>query len=122
MKNLLFTIIFGLFTLIAIGQEKNNIKKITKGGLIEVTIYYDNGEVMQHGSYDTAGKLHGQWNSYNEDGTRKCIAFYDFGAKVGTWIYWDKDSKTNVVYDNNKIISIEKVDPNLKNLKNDNNQ
>lgn len=121
MKNILFIVTLVLFTSITYAQNTKLPKTEKKGDLTEVTIYYNNGEIMQHGSYNTAGKLHGQWYSYNEDGTRKCIAFYDYGAKVGTWIYWDKGTKTNVVYDNNKIISIEKVDPNLKSLNNDNN-
>lgn len=109
MKNLFISIIFGLFTLIATGQKKNNIKKVSKGGLTEVTIYYNNGEVMQHGSYDAEGKLHGQWESYNEDGSKKCIAFYNNNVKTGTWIYWTKGEVNKVTYNKNKIVSIEKM-------------
>jgi len=121
MKNILFIVTLLLSFSITYAQNTKLPKTEKKGDLTEVTIYYNNGEVMQHGSYNAAGKLQGQWNSYNEDGSKKCIAFYDYDVKVGTWIYWDKGFKTNVVYDNNKIIRIEKVDPNLKNLNNDTN-
>lgn len=117
----LFLLVFALvlFTTTTNAQKTNLPKTEKKGKLTEVTLYYDNGEIMQHGFYTKSGKLHGGWESYNANGTRKCVAFYDKGVKVGTWIYWNKGLKTNVVYDNNKIIKIEKVDPNVKDLKND---
>ena len=119
MKKAFFIATLLLFTSITFAQKTNLPKTEKKGTLTEVTLYYDNGEIMQHGFYAKSGKLHGGWESYNDDGTRKCIAFYDNGVKVGMWTYWDKGIKTNVIYNNNKIISIEKVDPDLKNPKND---
>lgn len=114
MKKFLFVISLILITTTGYTQNNNKPQTKKKGKLTEITLYYDNGKVMQHGFYSKYGKLHGGWESYNEDGSRKCIAFYDYGVKIGTWIYWNNSTKTNVIYDNNKIISIENVDPNFK--------
>ena len=113
MKNIILIIGLLLLSTTVFSQKTKAPKTEIKGDLTEITLYYDNGEIMQHGFYSKTGKLHGGWESYNNDGTRKCIAFYDNGVKVGAWTYWDKNTKTNVVYENNKIISIEKENPNL---------
>ncbi|MEN8124583.1 MAG: hypothetical protein ABFR32_05575 [Bacteroidota bacterium] len=110
MKNIYLILFLIFFTSNIFGQEKN--RKIEQvGDLFEVTIYYDNGQIMQHGFLSKNKKLHASWESYYEDGSRKCVAIYDNGVKVGTWFYYDIDKKkTKVIYDNNKIISAEKVD------------
>jgi len=118
MKNIFFIIVLILFTSTIYAQKTHLPKIEQKGDLKEVTVYYDNGEIMQHGFYTESGKLHGGWESYNIDGTRKCVAFYDKGVKVGKWNYWMNGVQTNVVYDNNKIINIEKVDPGSEQVKN----
>ena len=109
MKNIFFIVLLILCTSTIYSQQTQLTKTEDKGDLKEVTIYYENGGIMQHGFYTKSGNLHGGWESYNIDGTRKCVAFYDKGVKVGTWYYWDKGIQTKVVYDNNKIISVEKV-------------
>jgi len=109
MKKLLF--IFGLllFTSIIYSQNNKLQKTEIKGDLTEVTLYYENGTIMQHGFYTAEGKLHASWESYNQDGTRKCIATYNYGVKVGIWTYWNENKMTKVTYDNNKIIDIKEV-------------
>ncbi|MFD1294834.1 nicotinic acid mononucleotide adenyltransferase [Lutibacter holmesii] len=113
MKNILFIIGLLLLSTTAFSQDSKTPKTEIKGDLTEITLYYDNGEIMQHGFYDKTGELHGGWESYNNDGTRKCVAFYDKGVKVGTWFYWNKGIKTKVIYENNVIKSIEEVTPEL---------
>jgi len=110
MKNIVLISAFLLFSSLVFAQSKYE-KKIKKtGDLYEVTIYYDNGKIMQHGFLSKDKKLHASWESYNEDGSRKCVATYNHGVKVGTWFYYLDGKKTKVVYDNNKIISVEKLD------------
>ena len=107
MKNLvLFLTIFSL-SLTLVGQEKKNQKIEPVGDLFEVTVYYDSGQIMQHGFLNKQNQLHASWESYYENGNRKCIATYDNGVKVGTWFYYYFDKKTKVVYDNNKIVEVE---------------
>ncbi len=110
MKKLYLILSFFLFSSILFAQKKKDMKVEQVGDIFEVTIYYDNGQIMQHGFLSKNEKLHASWESYNEDGSRKCIATYDKGVKVGTWFYYDKGKKTKVIYDNNKIILVEKLD------------
>lgn len=118
MKNIYVLFVFIFITSVTYSQNTKLPKTEKKGKLTEVTIYYDSGEIMQHGFYSKTGKLHGGWESYFEDGSRKCIAFYDYGVKVGTWTYWNNGEETKVVYDKNKVISVEKVNPETKTPKN----
>ena len=64
---------------------------------------------MQHGFYTTEGKLHAAWEFYNSDGSKKCIANYNYGDKVGVWTYWNKNKITKIKYDTNKIVNIEEI-------------
>ena len=93
-------------------QSEDTIKMVKQGELTEVTIYYNNGNVMQHGYLTADNKLHDIWESYYEDGTKKCDATYNKGEKIGTWFYYYINDKTKKVsYDNNKIVKVEEVDP-----------
>ncbi len=98
------------FSSIIYSQNTNFQKTEIKGDLREVTLYYEDGVIMQHGFYTEDGKLHASWESYNTDGSIKFYATYNYGVKVGVWIYWSEDKITKVTYDNNKIIDIEEVD------------
>lgn len=110
MKKLFFSFAFLLFCLFSYSQNTKLPKNTKKGSLQEIILYYDNGNVMQHGFYTKDGKLHGSWESYNMDGTRRCYATYNYGVKVGIWTYWKKDKTTKIEYNNNKVINIEEID------------
>jgi len=112
MKNTLLTFALLLVTIFSFAQDSNLRKTEIKGDLSEVTLYYEDGTIMQHGFYTKDGKLHASWESYNMDGSRKCIATYNYGVKVGIWTYWNNNKMTKVEYDNNKIISITEVGKN----------
>ena len=64
---------------------------------------------MQHGFYTKEGKLHGSWESYNSDGSKKCFATYNYGLKVGVWTYWNMHKITKIEYDNDNILKIEEI-------------
>jgi len=104
MKKILILAVCVLFAIWGNAQEKKNQKIEPVGDLFEVTIFYDNGQIMQHGFLNKDNKLHASWESYYDNGDRKCIATYDDGIKVGTWFYWYADKKTKVVYEDNKIV------------------
>lgn len=110
MKKIVF--ILGLFFFTAFAFSQNNAtKKIEKvGSLYEITIYYDNGNIMQHGFLTPDKKLHAQWESYDEKGNKRCVATYENGLKIGVWYYWNGNKKTRVTYDNNIIVKVEKLD------------
>lgn len=109
MKKILIFLVFLMSVTVCISQKKNIQKIEPIGDLLEVTIYYDDGSIMQHGFMTKDHKLHASWESYYLNGNRKCIAIYDHGVKVGTWYYWFLDKKTKVVYDNNKIVKVEEL-------------
>jgi antitoxin component YwqK of YwqJK toxin-antitoxin module len=107
----IFTLFFLFaFVFTAQAQEEKLKKTEIKGGLVEVSLYYETGELMQHGFYNKAGDLHGGWESYNKNGEMTCYATYDRGVKVGTWIYWNKTEVTKVTYDRNKIVDLKVFD------------
>jgi len=107
----MFILISLIFFSSAVFSQTNERRKIEKvGDLFEVTIYNKDGKIIQHGFLSKDEKLHASWESFYEDGTRKCIATYSHGAKVGTWFYYDKGKKTKVIYENNKIVHVEKLD------------
>lgn len=108
MKKFSITIALLFFFFLGFSQQKQ-IKKIKRvGNLEEVTIYYENGKVMQHGFLTKKGKLHASWESYYENGNKKCVATYNKGKKIGTWFYYKDDKKTKVTYKDNKIVKVEK--------------
>ena len=109
MKKILILAVVLLCGLGGLAQEKKNQKIVPVGDLFEVTIYYDNGQIMQHGFLNKENKLHASWESYYGNGDRKCIATYDNGVKVGTWFYWYANKKTKVVYLDNKVVETEEL-------------
>ena len=107
MKNLILLFAIVLFSSQSLKGQEDNMKMVNLGSLFEVTIYYDNGNVMQHGFLTPQNKLHASWESYYEDGTKKCVATYDNGVKTGIWYYYYKDSTKRVTYKDNKIVEVE---------------
>ena len=108
MKSLLFPFLL-LFSIVCFSQNTPLPKTTTNGNLKEVTLFYENGQVMQHGFYTTEGELHGAWESYNIDGSNKCQATYTYGKKTGVWTYWSKSKITKIEYRDNKVFKIEEI-------------
>lgn len=111
MKKLIVILVTVLFSSqFSKAQDEDTMKLVNLGSLFEVTIYYDNGKIMQHGFLTSDNKLHASWESYYEDGTKKCVATYDKGVKTGIWYYYYKDNTKRVTYKNNKIVNVEDLD------------
>lgn len=110
MKKIVF--ILGLYFITTFAFSQNYAtKKIEKvGPLYEITIYYSNGNIMQHGFLTADEKLHAQWESYDEKGNKQCVATYENGIKIGTWYYWNDNKRTRVTYENNNIVKVEELD------------
>ena len=106
MKHLItiFLVLACVFT--AKAQEEKIKKTEIKGDLVEVTLFYETGEVMQHGFYNKDGELHGGWESYNKKGEMTCYATYNQGVKVGIWTYWNEKEITKVTYNKNKVVDL----------------
>ena len=87
-------------------QDNNSPKVEKQGDLTLVTYFHDNGVVHQTGAFDSNGKLHGVWKSYDNDGSKVSIGTYKNGRKVGKWLFWNDDSLKEVEYIDSKIISV----------------
>jgi antitoxin component YwqK of YwqJK toxin-antitoxin module len=107
--------IIALFVLIlasnaTFAQEcKKTCKKsdyVMVDGLIKAQLFHDNGVVAQTGYYTQENKLQGEWISYDADGNRTAIAYYDNGDKVGTWMFFQGDVRKEVSYENSRISNV----------------
>ena len=111
MKRTLLLLITILSSFLLSSQNEDNIKMVKSGSLYEVTIYYNNGEVMQHGFMTPENELHNLWKSYYDDGSIKCEAVYNKGKKVGIWhYYYRNENAKRVTYEDNKVIKVEELD------------
>ena len=102
-------IILMLFCVAAFSQEQKVEFKKVDNDLIKATYYFaDNNTVIEReGFFNKNEKLQGMWVSYDVQGNKIAIAYYNNGKKDGVWSYF-KDGKVNLVtYDNNKIINVE---------------
>ncbi|WP_341482117.1 nicotinic acid mononucleotide adenyltransferase [Christiangramia crocea] len=104
-KNIALVTLF-LAGSVAIAQDKDPEPEFKKQGeLIKGTFYYEDGSIRQEGTYKD-GKLHGQWVSYDQNGEKTTIAYYNKGEKEGKWFFWNGDQLTEVDYENNRIASV----------------
>lgn len=96
-----------MFALQAGYSQKKVEKHFNKAtNLIEATYYNENGIVSQEGTFNTEGKLHGEWTSYNDKGERVAVGKYNNGVKTGTWYFWANDILREVEFSNNQIASV----------------
>ena len=114
MKKITLTFFFIFISFLGFSQKIELKKTETKGDLQQVTLFHENGNIMQHGFYTNDGELHGCWESFYDNGARQCVAFYNKGLKVGTWMYYAENKITKVIYKKNKIVSIEELNPEPK--------
>ncbi len=103
MKNLAWMIVLLLTVNVAMAQEAPKDSYTLNGDQIDAVLYHDNGVVAQKGSYTKAGKLDGKWLSFNPKGTLTAEAYYNKGQKVGTWTFYDGNTKKEVTYTDSRI-------------------
>ena len=101
---LMLVLVFLGTNVFAQATTKNIYKE--KNGLIEATLFHDNGEIAQTGFYTKEGKLHGEWISFDADGNKTAIAQYHKGQRVGTWMFYQGDTLKEVTYSNNAIAQV----------------
>ncbi len=87
-------------------QKDREAKLNKETNLIEVTYFHEDGSVRQQGTFDLAGKLHGEWASFNEKGEKISLGTYYKGARTGTWYFWNNGNQKEVAFDNNTIASV----------------
>ena len=105
LKNLLFTTLLIAGGSLMAQNEAPEPEFEKKGDLIKGRFYYEDGSIRQEGTYKN-GKLHGQWISYDENGKKTALAYYNQGEKEGKWFFWNGDGLTEVDYQSNVIASV----------------
>lgn len=95
-----------LITAWGYSQEKADKKFNEETSLIEATYYHDNGLVSQEGTFNLAGKLHGEWTSYNNKGEKIALGSYNNGLRAGKWYFWSGETLREVEFNNNQIASV----------------
>ena len=90
--------ILALFVGIVTFGQKQDIKIKKQGGLYEVTLFHNNGEVAQTGFITADKKLHGTWKSFDLKGQKTAMGHYENGKKTGRWFFWkgNKEALTQV--------------------------
>lgn len=86
--------------------QKDNVKFEKNGDLTMATYFYANGNIEQQGTFNSEGKLHGEWVSYDINGKKLVIGNYDKGKKVGKWLFWQKGVLKEVDYKDSKITNV----------------
>ena len=110
MKNLIGLLIVCLSFSTMVAQESVENTYKVKGDLLETTLYYDNGNVAQMGFYTKDRNPHGEWVSFNRNGKKTAIAQYDNGKKVGTWVFFQGDTRKEVRYLDSKILEVKTLE------------
>lgn len=92
---------------VVFAQDKN-VKNEVVGNLVKSTFYYDNGQIQQEGFYKD-GKVHGEWTSFNINGSKVAVGTYENGLKVGTWSFYAPTQVIEVDYTDSRIAEVRKV-------------
>lgn len=109
MKNILSILILCLVANVAVAQQCNKDVKnkyVLVDGLIEATLFHDNGTIAQKGYYTPENKLQGEWISYDTNGNKTAVAQYNNGDKVGTWKFYQGETIKEVTYSNSRIAKV----------------
>lgn len=108
MKNIILSLIL-LFCVTANAQNPKVEYKKVGNDLVKATYYFaDNNTVIEReGFFNKNEKLQGMWVSYDLQGNKTSIAYYNDGKKDGIWTYFKNDKISIVTYNNNKIINVE---------------
>ena len=88
------------------GQADQNVKIEKKGDLTEATYFYADGNIQQQGTFNSDGKLHGLWTSYDVNGNKLAVGNYEEGVKIGKWFFWTENSLKEVDYLDSKIVQV----------------
>lgn len=106
MKNVMLISVCIFISAFGFSQKEKEAKLNPNTNLIETTYFHDNGEVSQEGTFDLAGKLHGNWISYNEKGNKVSTGNYNKGVRTGKWFFWSDGAVKEVEFSNNVIASV----------------
>jgi len=106
MKNILTILALVFIASASMAQDNKKSTYVLDGDVIEATIFHDNGTVAQTGFFTPDNKLTGEWVSYDLNGNKTAVAQYNNGEKVGTWVFYQGDTKKEVSYDDSRIAKV----------------
>ena len=106
MKNLVLIAIFSM-SFVGFSQNKEPTYK-AEGDLVKATYYYEDGNVKTEGFFKNK-KLTGEWTRFDKKGNITQTAFYEKGEKVGKWLVWNKGVLKEINYNNNVIITVNRL-------------
>lgn len=104
MVNTIFSLILSASMQFSAGSERSAAQFVQlPGELTEVTLYYPNGAIMQHG-FMSEGQKTGEWITYDLQGNTTAKAYYREGEKTGKWKVYDADGNLEfkICYKNGK--------------------
>tara|TARA_Y100001935_G_scaffold255119_1_gene266629 strand:+ start:1830 stop:2189 length:360 start_codon:yes stop_codon:yes gene_type:complete len=100
------TILFLAFVFSICTYAQDNKPTFEKvGDMVKATYYHDNGEIAQTGYYKD-GKLHGEWEMFDEKGQKVAVGTYDMGKRAGKWLFWEGKMLKEVDFTDNRIASV----------------
>ena len=106
MKNLILIAILSM-NFVGFSQDKEPTYK-AEGDLVKATYYYEDGNVKTEGFFKNK-KLTGEWTRFDKKGNITQTAFYEKGEKVGKWLVWNKGVLKEINYNNNVIITVNRL-------------
>lgn len=106
MKKSILVFVFLFVAASTFAQADTKVKTEKKGNVTEATYFYENGTVQQKGTFNAQGKLHGTWTSFDINGKKLVVGFYENGQKVGKWFFWSENTLKEVDYERSKIVNV----------------
>lgn len=103
MKKTFLLLAILLITTSVFAQQEKELKLNEETNLIEATYYHDNGVISQEGTYNLDGKLQGKWMSFDTNGQKTAVGYYDNGVKTGKWFFWSDKTLSEVDYSESRI-------------------
>jgi antitoxin component YwqK of YwqJK toxin-antitoxin module len=89
------------------GEKKYEMERFP-GQVVRITTYYRNGQVKEIGHYKR-GKRHGWFQSFDSDGVKRTVAFFQSDKKDGFWTFYYPNGEIHrhVFFKNNKVLQLE---------------
>lgn len=104
MKKILFAVALA-FSVVTVAQsQKPTIEKLDND-TVKVTYYHENGQVAQTGTFVNKER-HGEWTSFDTNGSKVTIAQYSNDKRTGKWIFFNENKITEVDYNQNAVASV----------------
>tara|TARA_R110000868_G_scaffold82956_6_gene234022 strand:- start:11083 stop:11430 length:348 start_codon:yes stop_codon:yes gene_type:complete len=99
------TFFLALFLTVAISAQDKAPTFTKDGNKVIATYFHDNGVIAQTGEF-LKGKLHGEWNMFDEAGQKIASGEYLNGKKTGKWFFWKGEELKEVDFEDSRIVSV----------------